>query len=337
MRTPLAVSLLDRSRTRAGASDADAVRATVQRAQRAEATGFDRFWVAEHHAVPGVVGSAPAVLLAAVAAATSTIRVGSGGVMLPNHVPLVVAEQFAVLGALHPGRIDLGVGRSLGFTAPVRRALDGSAPGTGGFEDRLHHLLQFLHGRGEVTVRPAVGAPPVFLLATNRGLATAARFGLPVVVGGPALEGPGPLAGYRREFRPSEGVPRPRTTLSVDVLVADSAEEARRQLLPQAWSLAVARSRGEFPPLPAAGSVDLERLTPRERRTVEDALARTVSGTAADVADALEGLVRRTGARELLVATTVPDEDRQALADEDLLALVTGPLDRRLRAVDTAS
>ncbi|NIZ89425.1 MsnO8 family LLM class oxidoreductase [Kineococcus rubinsiae] len=332
MRTPLAVSLLDRSRTRAGADDADAVRATVERARRAEATGFDRFWVAEHHAVPGVVGPSPAVLLAAVAAATTSIRVGSGGVMLPNHVPFVVAEQFAVLGALHPGRIDLGVGRSLGFTAPVRRALGREAQGPDAFEAQLAELLDHLHGRGEVRVRPAVGAPPVFVLATRSGLLTAARRGLPVVVGGPALQSAGPLEDYRRAFRPDPGVAGPdgpRVTVAVDVLVADTGEQARELLLPQAWSLAVARSRGEFPPLPAGA--DLATLTARERRTAEESLASTVHGTAAHVLDELEDLVRRTGAAELLVATTVHDADRQATADATLLELVTGPLAARLR------
>jgi len=334
MRTPLAVSLLDRSRSRTGSADADAVRATVRRARRAEAAGFDRFWVAEHHAVPGVVGSAPAVLLAAVAAATSSIRVGSGGVMLPNHAALVVAEQFAVLQALHPDRVDLGVGRSLGFTAPVRRALGRPAQEPGEFEAQLAALLEHLHGRGEVTVRPAVPAPPVFLLATRSGLATAARLGLPVVVGGPALADPGLLDAYRRGFRPRPGSPAdtPRVTVAVDVLVAGSAEEARRRLVPQAWSLAVTRSRGEFPPLPADDEVDLAGLTDRERRTAEDALAATVHGTAGQVVDALERLVRRTGASELLVATTVHDEDVQAVADATLLDLVTGPLAARLPA-----
>jgi len=336
MRTPLAVSLLDRSRTRTGSGDADAVRATVGRARRAEATGFDRFWVAEHHAVPGVVGSAPAVLLAAVAAATSSVRVGSGGVMLPNHAAFVVAEQFAVLQALHPGRVDLGVGRSLGFTAPVRRALERPAPEAGDFEGQLGDLLDHLHGRGGVTVRPAVPAPPVFLLATRSGLVTAARLGLPVVVGGPALEDPRLLDAYRRGFRarPDDPDARPRVTVAVDVLVADSAAQARRRLLPQAWSLAVARSRGEFPPLPTDDEADRAPLTARERRTAEEALAGTVHGTAATVTDALERLVRRTGASELLVATTVHDEDVQAAADEALLDLVTGPLAARLRTAD---
>jgi alkanesulfonate monooxygenase SsuD/methylene tetrahydromethanopterin reductase-like flavin-dependent oxidoreductase (luciferase family) len=126
------LSLLDRSRTRTGHPEGAALTHTVERAVAAEELGYRRFWVAEHHGVPGVASGAPAVLLAAIGAHTATIRLGSGGVMLPHHQPLVVAEQFLMLAALYPGRIDLGLGRSLGFTAPVRRALrrSGDEPDT---------------------------------------------------------------------------------------------------------------------------------------------------------------------------------------------------------------
>src|SRR5699024_9748973 len=120
------LSLLDRSRTRHGLPQAAALPQSVDRAIWAEQAGYHRFWVAEHHAVPGIASGGPAVLLAAVGARTDASRLGSGGVMLPNHRPLVVAEQFLMLEALHPGRVDLGVGRSLGFTEPVRRAWEGS-------------------------------------------------------------------------------------------------------------------------------------------------------------------------------------------------------------------
>src|SRR5699024_5434782 len=117
------LSLLDRSRTRHGQSESAALGHTVERAIEVEQLGYERLWVAEHHAVPGIASGSPAVLLAAIGARTTRIRLGSGGVMLPNHRPLAVAEQFRMLAALHPGRIDLGGGRSLGFTEPVRRAL----------------------------------------------------------------------------------------------------------------------------------------------------------------------------------------------------------------------
>src|SRR5699024_1690526 len=117
------LSLLDRSRTRTDLPEESALKHTVERAVQAEQAGYQRYWVAEHHAVPGIASGSPAVLLAAIGARTSRIRLGSGGVMLPNHRPLVVAEQFSMLEGLYPGRIDLGLGRSLGFTEPVRRAL----------------------------------------------------------------------------------------------------------------------------------------------------------------------------------------------------------------------
>ena len=310
------LSLLDRSRTRTGRDDADALRATLRRAVRAERLGLHRFWVAEHHAVPGAVGSAPTVLMAAVAAATARIRVGAAGVMLPNHVPFVVAEQLATLSALHPGRVDVGVGRSLGFTAPVRRALGASSAED--FEDRLAELLDWLHGRGPLTLRPSAPAPPVWLLATGNGLGTAARFGLPVVVAGPLLAEPAPLARYRAESPPG----RARVTASLDVLVADSAAQARRELLPQAVALARTRSRGEFPPLPSPAEAASAQLSARELADVETTLASAVLGGEAEVAQRLADLVDRTGAVELMVGTTLHDEAAEAEADTRLARLV---------------
>ncbi|MBM7809097.1 luciferase family oxidoreductase group 1 [Geodermatophilus bullaregiensis] len=167
------LSLLDRSRTRVGEPDAAALGGTVERAVRAERLGFDRFWVAEHHGVPGVAGAAPAVLLAAVAGRTATIRIGSAGVMLPHHQPLVVAEQFATLSAFAPGRVDLGLGRSPGFTPPVRRALRETDRD---FAGDLDELRRYLTGTAEVTVHPQpAGAVPLYVLATGRGLQVAAR------------------------------------------------------------------------------------------------------------------------------------------------------------------
>ncbi|WP_114560835.1 MsnO8 family LLM class oxidoreductase, partial [Desertihabitans aurantiacus] len=197
------ISLLDRSRTRAGESDAEAVATTVERAVRADRLGFHRFWTAEHHAVPGVASAAPAVLLAAIGARTSRIRIGTGGIMLPNHRPLVVAEQALLLEALHPGRVDLGLGGSLGFTAPIRRALGRTVLGEGEYAAELDAVLALLDGRAELTVRPRVPAPPVYLLAIAGGLRLAAERGLPAVAGGPLLDDAAALAAYARDFRPA--------------------------------------------------------------------------------------------------------------------------------------
>ncbi|GAA1191582.1 MsnO8 family LLM class oxidoreductase [Pseudonocardia alaniniphila] len=309
------LSLLDRSRTRAGEPDAAALRHTVERARRAEELGYHRFWVAEHHAVPGIASGSPPVLIAAVAARTERIRVGSGGVMLPNHQPFVVAEQFAMLEALYPGRIDLGVGRSLGFTPPVRRALrrDSAAPDT--FAADLAELRAYLDGSAPVTVRPRPALPvPVFVLATSRGLAIAGDAGLPVVLGGPVLDDEGigeGLADYRARVRAAGA--EPYVVVSRDVLVADSVAAARALALPEAWALAAARTTGQFP---ALEPVDVGRpLSARQRSVVEEAVDRTVHGDEETVAEALAGLLARTGADELLVSTST--FDRSALRDSD--------------------
>src|SRR5699024_438022 len=223
-RVPVPISLLDRSRTRQGDPPGAALRATLQRAEQAEAHGFHRFWVAEHHAVPGIASGSPPVLMAAIAERTRRIRVGSAGVMLPHHRPLIVAEQARMLEALHPGRIDLGVGRSLGFTAPVREALGVHRYLPQDFSRDLAELTDFLTDEGPVTAMPTgVAAPPVFVLATGRGLEAAARAGLPVVVGGPRLlADPEPLDRYSDSFRPVGDSPEPYVVVSLDVMVADS-------------------------------------------------------------------------------------------------------------------
>jgi luciferase family oxidoreductase group 1 len=271
--------------------------------------------VAEHHGVPGIASGSPPVLIAAVAARTERIRVGSGGVMLPNHQPLVVAEQFAMLEALYPGRIDLGVGRSLGFTPPVRRALrrDSDAPDT--FAADLTEMRAYLDGSAPVTVRPRLARPvPVFVLATGRGLDVAADAGLPVVLGGPALDDEGigeKLADYRARVRAAGA--EPYVVVSRDVLVADSVAAARELALPEAWALAAARTTGQFP---ALEPVDADRpLSARQRSVVEKAVDRTVHGDEATVAEALDGLLGRTGADELLVSTST--FDRSALRESD--------------------
>ncbi|WP_043496815.1 MsnO8 family LLM class oxidoreductase [Georgenia sp. SUBG003] len=314
------LSLLDRSRTRAGEPDALALLSTIERARLAEELGYHRFWVAEHHGVPGIAGGSPAVLAAAVAARTSRIRVGSGGVMLPNHAPIVVAEQFAVLESLHPGRIDLGVGRSLGFSAPVRAELRAHDADAERFLDDVAAVRDFLDGRGKVTAMPRVTTPPpVFLLAGGRGLSLAARAGLPVAVGGPALDEPGPLESYRRDVRAAGG--EPHVIASVMVMIADSEEEARDLLLPEAWAMVASRSTGAFPPLEAVRPVRARSLTPKQSAGVEQFLRGAVYGTAEQVGERLAELVRRTGADEIMVTTSTFDRAEQARSDAELAAL----------------
>jgi luciferase family oxidoreductase group 1 len=318
-------SLLDRSRTRVGTPDSEALEATIARAVHAEEAGFERFWVAEHHAVPGIASGVPAVLLAAIGARTSRIRLGSGGVMLPLHQPLVVAEQFLVLDALHPGRIDLGLGRSLGFTPPVRRALRRDHEDGDTFGDDLVELRGHLEGTAEVTARPATGRPvPMHVLATGRGLEVAARLGLPVVVGGPILDSPDlppALAAYRRDFRPHLGS-EPRVTISLDVLVADDVATARELALPEAWAMARSRQTGEFPPLESVADIRATSWPDQVSRRVEGSLDRTVAGDRDAVRRRLEALAERTGAAELLASSSTYDREALLASDRALRELL---------------
>jgi luciferase family oxidoreductase group 1 len=322
------LSLLDRSRTRADRPDAEGLTGSLARAVHAEDLGYQRFWVAEHHAVPGIASGSPPVLLAAIGAATSRIRLGSGGVMLPNHQPLVVAEQFLMLEALYPGRVDLGLGRSLGFTAPVRQALreDEAAPDT--FEDDLRELASYLHRRAAVTARPQVpGQVPMHLLATGRGLATAARLGLPVVVGGPILTDAslrGALDGYRKDFRPSAQASRPSVSISLDVLVADSDAEARELALPESWAMARARQTGEFPPLESVRAIRRQPWSDQVRSRVEQALDRSVAGSPATIRQRIERLVDDTAADEIMVSSSTHDRDALFASDAELYRIVRG-------------
>jgi luciferase family oxidoreductase group 1 len=320
------LSLLDRSRTRSGRPESEGLTGSVDRAIEAERLGYDRFWVAEHHAVPGIASGSPPLLLAAIGARTDRIRLGSGGVMLPNHQPLVVAEQFLMLEALHPGRIDLGIGRSLGFTAPVREALrhDLDAPNT--FEADLVELRALLDGEAAVTAHPVAAAPvPMSLLATGRGMQIAARLGLPVVVGGPILftdAGADALATYRRDFRPSKHAADPHVTISLDVTIAPDDATARDLALPEAWAMARSRQTGQFPPLESIESIRAQPWTTQLRQRVETSLDQAVAGSPQTVRARLDDLAARTGADELMASTSTYDRDDLLASDAALRDLV---------------
>ena len=304
--------MLDRSPVRRDGGTARALRDTVAFAAGVERLGYHRFWVSEHHGVPGVAGSAPTVLAAAVAAATSRIRVGTGGVMLPNHRPLVVAEQFGVLEALHPGRIDMGLGRSVGFTAGVREALGHGKEAADDFGAQVRELLGFFTGAHPgVHAYPAEGLRvPPFLLATGSGADLAAELGLPLVIA--PVRGEGALAEavtrYRDGFRPSEWAREPYVVVSSAIAVADSAADARRLLVSEAWATVYSRSHGVFPPLSPPAEVLALPMTDRERRRLEETLDGQISGTPAEVADRLGALVGATGADEVLATTAVYDQ-----------------------------
>ncbi|MFI9155130.1 LLM class flavin-dependent oxidoreductase [Streptomyces sp. NPDC053367] len=322
-------SVLDRSRTREGRPPGEALRDTVALAREVEALGYHRFWVSEHHGVPGVAGSAPTVLAAAVAAATGTIRVGTGGVMLPNHRPLVVAEQFGVLESLFPGRIDMGLGRSVGFTTGVRKALGRDKEDAEDFAGQLQELLGWFRGTSPtgVRARPADGLTvPPFVLAMGEGATIAAEAGLPMVIGDlrnreKMLRG---VEHYRDRFRPSPWAAEPYVVISGNVAVADTPEQARRLLVPEAWSMAHSRTHGTFPPLPPAERVESLAMTARERGFYESGLTGQLAGSEEQVAHELETVLKETGAQEVLVTTST--YDREALLDSyrRLASIVSG-------------
>ncbi|WBB62187.1 MsnO8 family LLM class oxidoreductase [Streptomyces sp. WMMC500] len=309
------LSVLDRSLRRKDEDPAAALRRTVGFARQTEGYGYRRFWVSEHHSVPGVAGSAPTVLAAAVAAATSRIRVGTGGVMLPNHRPLVVAEQFGVLASLFPDRIDMGLGRSLGFTDGIRRALGHGTADAADFGDALAELLRWFEGGQQaypgVHAVPAEGLRvPAYVLAVDGGADIAAAHGLPLVIGAgrrpeKMLEA---VERYREAFTPSARQARPYVVVALAAAVADSAEEAADLLLPEAWATVWSRTRGEFPPLEHAAEIRARTLTEREARYLDEARRSQVAGTGEQVAAALGELVARSGADELLVSLHTPDE-----------------------------
>ncbi|MFG2127009.1 LLM class flavin-dependent oxidoreductase [Streptomyces sp. NPDC048751] len=322
-------SVLDRSRTREGRPVGEALRDTVGLAREVERLGYHRFWVSEHHGVPGVAGSAPTVLAAAVAGATRTIRVGTGGVMLPNHRPLVVAEQFGVLESLFPGRIDMGLGRSVGFTDGVRRALGRDKDDAGDFAGQLQELLGWFRGTSPtgVRARPAEGlAVPPFVLAMGEGATIAARAGLPMVIGDlrdreKMRRG---IETYRAGFRPSPWASEPYVVVSGTIAVAETPEAARRILMPEAWSMAYSRTHGTFPPLPPAEEIEARAMTAKERGFYESGLTGHIVGTEEQVADELDMLLKDTGAQEILVTTST--YDRTALLDSHrrLAGIVNG-------------
>lgn len=322
-------SVLDRANTIAGLSESETLRGVIEHARGVEKLGFERFLVAEHHAVPGIPGSQPAVLAAAVAAQTSTIRVGTGGIMLPNRQPLLAAEQIATLEALFPGRIDAGVGNSVGFTAPVRRALRQGDPREvkARYRDDLVEMLSYLDGTAEITARPFNQArTPVWILAGFKSVALAAELGLGVIIGGPSLvAGEGDshrgLDYYRENFRPSAFAPEPKVIVSLDVAVADTTAAARDLLLPETWAATLSRRTGAFDYLEPVEELDEAALSAQDRGCLHDRLSVAVYGTPREVGERLGEIARYTGADEVLVTGGMSDVDGRARSEELLAQL----------------
>jgi luciferase family oxidoreductase group 1 len=317
------LSVLDLSPVGEGSSPRDALRNSLDLAQHVERLGFHRLWVAEHHNMPGIASSSPAVLLAHIASVTSTIRVGSGGVMLPNHSPLVIAEQFGMLEALHPGRVDLGLGRAPGtdqVTAlALRRSRDRLA--VDAFDSELAELLGYFNGDipsdhpfSRITATPGVGyQPAIWLLGSSDYSADlAGRLGLPFSFAHHFAGGntDAAIKVYRDAFRPSEVLDEPYLMLGVNVICAETHDRA--QWLAGPGQLAMIRLRtgrpGRYPTPEEAAEY---QPTPSEREVARGLGRSNVVGDVATVRKGLTDLIERTGADELMLTTMVHGhEDR---------------------------
>ncbi|AGL14404.1 luciferase-like monooxygenase [Actinoplanes sp. N902-109] len=317
-RIPL--SVLDLATVREGHDSADALRGTTEIAKAADQLGYARFWVAEHHNMPAVASTSPPVLIAHVAANTSRIRVGSGGVMLPNHMPFVVAEQFALLEALHPGRIDLGIGRAPGTDQATAAALRGVSPHltVEQFPDHLATVLALLGddrvaperiARLRATPAPA-SFPEVWMLGSSTyGAQVAAALGLPFCYAYHfAMSGDVDTAArlYTSGFKPSPRFPEPHLMVSASVIAAETTEEADFLAGPSrimALSLRTGRLGPIVSPETAAGT----ELSELDRGLLTQLPGTQYAGTADEVVAGLDALVDRTGAKELILAGTVHD------------------------------
>ncbi len=308
------LSVLELAGVGVGSSVGEALATTTDLAVHAEQLGYHRFWVAEHHGMPAVASSAPAVLLAHIASRTSTIRVGSGGVMLPNHAPMVVAEQFGTLEALHPGRIDLGLGRAPGsdqLTAyALRRKMDGAGSD---FAEQLAELQHFMNGDfpddhpfSRIRTTPASPVPVYILGSSDYGARLAARLGLPFAFAhhfaGAGGNTDAALDLYRSLFRPSHTLTEPYAMIGVTALAADTEEAAAYEARAGALSMVLLRS-GRLQEIPTPEQAAAYPYSPAERDLIRAMGSTEVVGTADSVARGLDELAVRFGVQEMLIST----------------------------------
>jgi len=318
----LRLSVLDQSVALAGHGEDAAIRDTLDLAAHCEALGYHRFWLSEHHSLPTIVGSAPEILMAAVAATTRRIRIGSAGVMLPHYSALKVAEQFRVLDALAPGRIDLGVGRAPGGDQRTARALNPAASGQAeDFPQQVSDLRAWVGGalHAGITAHPrppaeAIGrperSPQLWVLgSSDYGAQLAAHFGLPYAFAYFFMDGQGvedALHLYRSLYRPSAEHPRPQATICVWALVADSEADARHHTLSrERWRLD--RARGRLGPLRSPDDIAREGYSAEEEASLAGMRRRAFVGTAAQVGAQLRALATELQLDELVVNTWAYD------------------------------
>ena len=331
-----AISILDLAPVPEGSTPADALHNALSLAQHAERLGYRRYWLAEHHNMIGIASAATAVAIGYVAGGTSTIRVGAGGIMLPNHSPLVIAEQFGTLATLYPGRIDLGLGRAPGSDGYTQRALRRNPDAADTFPEdvaELQALLGPVQPGQRVQAVPGGGTNvPLWILGSSLfGAQVAAHFGLPYAFAShfapDALMQA--LQVYRAHFRPSAQLSRPHAMVGVNVIAAETDAEARRLFTSaqQSFTNLFRGTRGKLlPPID-----DIEQYwSPQEKAQASAMLACSFVGSADTVQRALAAFVARTGADELMVAGAIHDHAAR-LRSYEILADVA-PVESRQKA-----
>jgi luciferase family oxidoreductase group 1 len=321
MQSVMKWSVLDQSPASLGSAQDLAIRESLELARHCESLGYHRFWVSEHHNSASIVGTAPEILIAAIAATTRRIRVGSAGVMLPHYSALKVAEQFRVLEAIAPGRIDLGVGRAPGSDRLTAHALNPYSNAADEFPRQVQDLQHWVagiplpgdHPYGKIMAHPlGPTSPQIWILgSSNYGAQLAAHFGLPYAFAYFFSDGAGveeALALYRRNYRPSEQCPQPYATICVWAVAADTAIEAGRLLTAREhWR--VGFEKGLRMPLVSPDEAALHPYTAEERVTIEKLREIAIAGTAAQVANRLTGLARELELEEIVINTWTFDPD----------------------------
>jgi len=322
-------SFLDLCPITEGGSVAESLAHTVDVAQHAERWGFNRFWMAEHHGMPGIASAATAVLIGHVAGSTSRIRVGAGGIMLPNHSPLVIAEQFGTLEALYPGRIDLGLGRAPGSDQATARALRRNLDtDPDAFPRDVLELIAYFEGRTPVRAVPGDGQQvPIWILGSSLfGAQLAAMLGLPYAFAShfaPA-QMMDAIAVYRAQFKPSRFLQRPHAMLGFNVFAADSDDEAH--YLASSWQQSFVNLRSGHPgrlPPPVEGYV--ESLPPQATKLLEHVLSCSAIGAPGTVADRIKAFIEQTGADELILTSNMHDHAARLHSIEIVAGLIKPP------------
>ncbi|HEY8333906.1 MAG TPA: LLM class flavin-dependent oxidoreductase [Tardiphaga sp.] len=299
-------------------------------AGHAEQWGYKRFWVAEHHNMAGIASAATSIVVSHIAAGTSTIRVGAGGIMLPNHAPIVIAEQFGTLARLYPGRIDLGLGRAPGTDQITMRALRRSLQSSDNFPQDVLELQAYFAPVGpnqNIQAVPAAGTEvPLWILGSSTyGAQLAAELGLPYAFASHFAPDQlmQALAIYRARFKPSEQLDRPYAMVGVNIIAADTDKEARRLATTQQMSF-VNMFRGtrglSQPPID-----DIETYwSPMEKKQAMSMLARSIIGSPDTVRAGIEALVKETGADELMIVSDVYDHPARLHSYELIAATQSG-------------